>query len=175
MGVFLLLILIIFLITVYVIVKNHNKYIFLGLGTSGLNVTKSWIQNGGKGFVLMENKDNKEKIEQFNTISTIIRRITKRKKYIIVSGLGGKTSNKMLLNLIQKLDEKKIQFKILAFLPFKLEGSIRNNQAIRIHKKLINRKNYHYIDIQKELKKETTRELPELFKKMDQKGLEMIV
>tara|TARA_B110001450_G_C17590726_1_gene468849 strand:+ start:901 stop:1146 length:246 start_codon:yes stop_codon:yes gene_type:complete len=80
----------------------------------------------------------------------------------------------MLLNLIQLLDEKNIQFKILAFLPFKLEGSIRNAQASQIHKKLVNRENYHLVDIDKELEKYPNKDLPDLFKKMDQKGLQIM-
>ena len=81
----------------------------------------------------------------------------------------------MLLSLIQNLDEKEIQFKILAYLPFKLEGSIRNDQALQIHSKLILRNNYNFIEIDRELEQQPNKELPVLFKKMDELGLEMII
>ena len=54
------LISIIILITVFVVFKNHRKYIFLGL-ECGINVTKAWIKRGGKGFTLMDKKYSKEK------------------------------------------------------------------------------------------------------------------
>ena len=59
------LISIIILITAFVVFKNHRKYIFLGLGTSGINVTKAWIKRGGKGFTLLDKKYSKEK-RKFN-------------------------------------------------------------------------------------------------------------
>ena len=114
-----ILIVLVIMFLFFVITKNRRKYIFIGLGTSGLNVTKSWIQKGGKGFALMDKKYQREKINQYDTISEILSQISKRRKYIVVSGLGGKTSKKMLMSLIQNLDEKEIQFKILAYLPFK--------------------------------------------------------
>ena len=170
-----ILIVLVIMFLFFVITKNRKKYVFIGLGTSGLNVTKSWIQKGGKGFALMDKKYQKEKINQYDTISEILSQISKRRKYIIVSGLGGKTSKKMLMSLIQNLDEKEIQFKILAYLPFKLEGSIRNDQALQIHSKLMLRSNYNFIEIERELEQQPNKELPVLFKKMNELGLEMII
>ena len=72
------------------------------------------------------------------------------------------------------LDEKNIQFKILSYLPFKLEGTLRNQQASQIHEKLIVRENYHFVNINKEVEKYPNIDLPELFKKMDQIGLEIM-
>ena len=61
---------------------------------------------------------------------------------------------KMLVDLIKVLDAKNIQFKILAYLPFKLEGSIRNDQAMQIHSKLMLRSNYNFIEIERELEQQ---------------------
>ena len=55
-----------------------------------------------------------------------------------------------------------------------LECSVRNQQASQIHEKLVNRENYHFIDIDKELEKYPNIDLPDLFKKMDELGLEKI-
>ena len=161
-------------VLVFIIIYKRKNPIYIGLGTSGLNVAKAWKEKGGEAFTLMDNKYNIESIQQYLTIEEIIQLCSLKRKYVVVSGLGGKTSKKMLLSLIQNLDEKEIQFKILAYLPFKLEGTIRNKQANQIHEKLVIRKNYHFVDINKELEKYPNKDLPELFKKMDQRGLEIM-
>lgn len=55
-----------------------------------------------------------------------------------------------------------------------LECSVRNQQANQIHEKLVIRGNYHFVDINKELEKYPNIDLPDLFKKMDEIGLEKI-
>lgn len=161
-------------VLVFIIIYKRKKPIYIGLGTSGLNVAKAWKEKGGEAFTLMDNKYNIESIQQYLTIEETIELCSLKRKYVVVSGLGGKTSKKMLVDLIQVLDEKNIQFKILSYLPFKLEGTIRNQQASQIHEKLVNRENYHFIDIDKELEKYPNIDLPDLFKKMDELGLEKI-
>lgn len=161
-------------VLVFIIIYKRKKPIYIGLGTSGLNVAKAWKEKGGEAFTLMDNKYNIESIQQYLTIEEIIQLCSLKRKYVVVSGLGGKTSKKMLVDLIQVLDEKNIQFKILSYLPFKLDGTIRNQQASQIHEKLVNRENYHFIDIDKELEKYPNIDLPDLFKKMDELGLEKI-
>ena len=174
MAFFLFLPIFILFVLVFIIIYKRKKPIYIGLGTSGLNVAKAWIEKGGEAFTLMDNKYNIESIQQYLTIEEIIQLCSLRRKYVVVSGLGGKTSKKMLVDLIQVLDEKNIQFKILSYLPFKLEGTIRNQQASQIHEKLVNRENYHFIDIDKELEKYPNIDLPDLFKKMDELGLKKI-
>jgi cell division GTPase FtsZ len=161
-------------VLVFIIIYKRKKPIYIGLGTSGLNVAKAWKEKGGEAFTLMDNKYNIESIQQYLTIEEIIQSCSLKRKYVVVSGLGGKTSKKMLVDLIQVLDEKNIQFKILSYLPFKLEGTLRNQQASQIHEKLIVRENYHFVNINKEVKKYPNIDLPELFKKMDQIGLEIM-
>ena len=169
-----ILIVLVIMFLFFVITKNRRKYVFIGLGTSGLNVAKAWKEKGGEAFTLMDNKYNIESIQQYLTIEEIIQSCSLKRKYVVVSGLGGKTSKKMLVDLIQVLDEKNIQFKILSYLPFKLEGTLRNQQASQIHEKLIVRENYHFVNINKEVEKYPNIDLPELFKKMDQIGLEIM-
>ena len=161
-------------VLVFIIIYKRKKPIYIGLGTSGLNVAKAWKEKGGEAFTLMDNKYNIESIQQYLTIEEIIQSCSLKRKYVVVSGLGGKTSKKMLVDLIQVLDEKNIQFKILSYLPFKLEGTLRNQQASQIHEKLIVRENYHFVNINKEVEKYPNIDLPELFKKMDQRGLEIM-
>ena len=161
-------------VLVFIIIYKRKKPIYIGLGTSGLNVAKAWKEKGGEAFTLMDNKYNTESIQQYLTIEEIIQLCSLKRKYVVVSGLGGKTSKKMLVDLIQVLDEKNIQFKILSYLPFKLEGTLRNQQASQIHEKLIVRENYHFVNINKEVEKYPNIDLPELFKKMDQRGLEIM-
>lgn len=161
-------------VLVFIITYKRKKPIYIGLGTSGLNVAKAWKEKGGEAFTLMDNKYNIESIQQYLTIEEIIQSCSLKRKYVVVSGLGGKTSKKMLVDLIQVLDEKNIQFKILSYLPFKLEGTLRNQQASQIHEKLIIRENYHFVNINKEVEKYPNIDLPELFKKMDQRGLEIM-
>ena len=174
MPFFLLLPIFILFVLVFIIIYKRKKPIYIGLGTSGLNVAKAWKEKGGEAFTLMDNKYKIESIQQYLTIEEIIQLCSLKRKYVVVSGLGGKTSKKMLLSLIKNLDEKEIQFKILAYLPFKLEGTIRNQQANQIHEKLVIRGNYHFVDINKELENYPNKDLPELFKKMDELGLEKI-
>ena len=161
-------------VLVFIIIYKRKKPIYIGLGTSGLNVAKAWKEKGGEAFTLMDNKYNIESIQQYLTIEEIIQSCSLKRKYVVVSGLGGKTSKKMLVDLIQVLDEKNIQFKILSYLPFKLEGTLRNQQASQIHEKLIVRENYHFVNINNEVEKYPNIDLPELFKKMDQRGLEIM-
>ena len=161
-------------VLVFIIIYKRKKPIYIGLGTSGLNVAKAWKEKGGEAFTLMDNKYNTESIQQYLTIEEIIQLCSLKRKYVVISGLGGKTSKKMLVDLIQVLDEKNIQFKILSYLPFKLEGTLRNQQASQIHEKLIVRENYHFVNINKEVEKYPNIDLPELFKKMDQRGLEIM-
>ena len=161
-------------VLVFIIIYKRKKPIYIGLGTSGLNVAKAWKEKEGEAFTLMDNKYNTESIQQYLTIEEIIQLCSLKRKYVVVSGLGGKTSKKMLVDLIQVLDEKNIQFKILSYLPFKLEGTLRNQQASQIHEKLIVRENYHFVNINKEVEKYPNIDLPELFKKMDQRGLEIM-
>ena len=161
-------------VLVFIIIYKRKNPIYIGLGTSGLNVAKAWKEKGGEAFTLMDNKYNIESIQQYLTIEEIIQSCSLKRKYVVVSGLGGKTCKKMLVDLIQVLDEKNIQFKILSYLPFKLEGTLRNQQASQIHEKLIVRENYHFVNINKEVEKYPNIDLPELFKKMDQIGLEIM-
>jgi hypothetical protein len=72
-----------------------------GLGTSGLNVAKAWKEKGGEAFTLMDNKYNIESIQQYLTIEEIIQSCSLKRKYVVVSGLGGKTSKKMLVDSIR--------------------------------------------------------------------------
>ena len=175
MPFFLFLLIFILFVFVFIIIYKRKKPIYIGLGTSGLNVAKTWKEKEGEAFTLMDNKYNIESIQQYLTIEEIIELCSLKRKYVVVSGLGGKTSKKMLVDLIQVLDAKNIQFKILAYLPFKLEGSIRNDQAMQIHSKLMLRSNYNFIEIERELEQQLDKELPVLFKKMDELGLEMII
>lgn len=174
MPFFLFLLIFILFAFVFIIIYKRKKPIYIGLGTSGLNVAKAWKEKGGEAFTLMDNKYNIESIQQYLTIEETIELCSLKRKYVVVSGLGGKTSKKMLVDLIQVLDEKNIQFKILSYLPFKLEGTLRNQQASQIHEKLIVRENYHFVNINKEVEKYPNIDLPDLFKKMDELGLEKI-
>ena len=92
--------------------KEHDRLILVGLGSSGLNVTSKWVEMGGLGFGLMENIFPNVGLKQYSTIDDVLKNMSLNRKYVIVSGLGGKSANLFLLNLVKSLEKKSISFSI---------------------------------------------------------------
>ena len=112
MLLFIVFILFAFSVFIFVFFKirvENKKLILVGLGTSGLNVTTKWIDNGGKGFALMENVLLNSFSEQYTSLNEVLKKI-KKKRYVVVSGLGGNAANLFLLELAQCLERKSITF-----------------------------------------------------------------
>jgi hypothetical protein len=158
-----------------IIIKRRNKLIFIGIGSSGLNVTNEWIKEKGEGFCLMQNIDKNSEIVQFDNLDDITKQIDPNRKYVVVTGLGGKSANEFIEPLFYRLSGVlKTELKILSYLPFEFEGSIRNKQAIEIHNRLKNYENYNFIDLKENFSENKNNELNKTFKKMDKKGIKLI-
>ena len=104
---------------IFFIYLTSKKLIFVGLGTSGLNVTTEWIKNGGEGFCIMNKIDESSSLTQYTDFDKTIKLFLPHKRYVIVSGLGGKTAISYIEKLIYRLETiLEVDFYILAFFTF---------------------------------------------------------
>lgn len=129
----------------------EQKTHFIGLGKSGAAMLKYLSEKNieadytciGKGYNGIYSP-----ITQMPVNTNFKGLLSKRKNYVLLTGIGGETGSLLIQSLVSEMNVQNVPYTAIITIPFAFEGNKKSEKAANLKSKLAINKNVHFLEMQ---------------------------